>query len=1097
MSNFSFLVHEFEGLKIHALKSEMYAIEDSVTSAIYSRKALESSVKFIYKTENLLNPKELKKTELLRLMQNREFIELLPFDLIDEMHFVRKLGNRAVHSNDVISSSNAIYANKCIYKLQRWIVEVYSSYPIDQEYDATLLVSKKPQNPQEELAKSQREEELSEENAKLQKQIAKLKATIEKSQTHVVKVEGLSEKETRERLIDLELKEAGYNVAHFKVGVEIEHQITLEDGSVGYADYVIWSESGKPLAVIEAKKALVSVVTGRHQARRYTEALKRAYGVDVLTFVTNGRVIEYSDGDSAFREVHGIFPKAELVRALSKKEAMQKNLPSTFEIDNNITDRGYQKRVINSVLKNYEAGQKRALLVMATGTGKTRVSASLSKVLIEAGWVRRVLFLADRKELVRQATNSYSKFLDETTTNLVLDKKDLEARMHFGTYETVHNLIESGVYNPAFFDLVVVDEAHRNIYKKYRAIFEYFDAFVLGLTATPADEIHRNTYNFFQTSEGEPTDSYDLQRAIDDGNLVDFKPYEIDLGIVKRGIKYAELSDEEKEEFEEKFDEDEEEISSSEINQRVLNKETNEKVLQYLHQFGLKVEDGNKIGKSIIFAKNKRHAEYIKKVFDQLYPKRAFEAQIIHSEISHVESLIDNFKNPKRDPQIAISVDMLDTGIDVPELLNLVFFKPVKSKIKFWQMIGRGTRLCPNLFGEGEDKTHFNIFDFCENFTFFSIESNGVPSQQAISLKERLFKKRISLLKSMEESAVKEQIRSKVRSQVFALDPTQYHLKKRRHIVEMLHKADFAYLTDELEQNLKLIAEYINDPTDVEVQRFEMLTLNAQEAIVKQKDASRFTDELKERCKILKSKASSVNAIKKEEQKIDAVLNGSNPLQSIEELEQLKEDISQLANLSLGAKVHVVESDFKDRVEEVRPLYSKSFIKKATVETEVQKVLSEYIEKLLSIEALRENEFIDDDDIRELKHQVFEYEKILEDRLSNQDEFSEMMKEVMNSSKKEIANKIFDNYIERGDYTQKQIEVSNKIKNLLFGKKYATLEESLQGVNENLLSDFHPLATVFERLSDNEQEMIYNLMGLLSRISMELSSYNNPSSAKL
>jgi len=832
--------------------------------------------------------------------------------------------------------------------------------------------------------------------------------------------------------------------------------------------------------VIEAKKSTVLVSTGKQQVKAYAKALALEFGCEVLMFVTNGRVIEYSNGVYPFREIHSFFPKRELLRALQKKEALVNNKPSTYPIDDNITDRGYQKRVIKSVLKTFESYQMRALLVMATGTGKTRVSASLSDVLIKAGWVRKVLFLADRKELVKQANKNFKSYLSESTVNLG-EEKDLANRMHFGTYE---NLIRNGKYNPASFDLIIVDEAHRTIYKKYRAIFEYFDAFVLGLTATPADEVHRNTYDFFGTGD-EPTDSYALTRAIDDGYLVKFNPYEIDLGIVKKGIKYSELSADEQEEFEEKFDEDEEQISSSEINERVLNKQTNELVLKHLHTHGFKVDEGNKIGKTIIFAKNKRHAEYIKKVFDKLYPSRAEEAQLIHSDIAFVEDVLDNFKKPHENPRIAISVDMLDTGIDVPELLNLVFFKPVKSKIKFWQMIGRGTRLSPNLFGEGEDKTSFNIFDFCSNFYYFEINVNGEPAQPSKALKERLFLKRVSLLKSMEEGTVKADIRAMVQSQVYALDAKEYNLKKHRHIVEALQKSDFNYMTDELHENLKAIAEYIEDETSTPEQRYVMLTLNAQEALVKGKENVKQIDEIKERCFILKSKALNVNAIKEQEKHIDAVLNGENSLESIEALEELKNNISHLAQLSLGKKEKTVKTTFSDEVIDVRVLDAQTYVPSASVETEVQKVLSEYIKTIPIIEKLKSQSLISDDEIYALKHEVFDYEKIVEDKLQNSDEFKELMQQILRSSKKEIANKIFDNFIEAGAYTQKQIELSNKIKNILFGKQYVSLKTSLDNVNDELMSEIHPLASSFEKLAQEEQDAIIELIQLLGVVDSE------------
>jgi type I restriction enzyme R subunit len=1087
MSNFDFLQHEFTTLKANSVKSEMYAMEDPGVSALYARKSLENSIKFIYKVDETLGKKLMKNLDLAGMLQHPKFRDILPFELNDEIKFVRQLGNTFAHSNQEISTSKSMYANKCLYKLQRWMIEVYSNYVVENEYDVTKLIRETSKETQEEIEKqSQEEERLAEENAKLQAQIEALTSQIPNKKQHLVKVEGLSEKETRKQLIDLELRQAGYNVDGFKHGVDIEYKVTFDDGTLGYVDYVIWSYDNKPLAVIEAKKSSVDVSVGKHQAKRYTEALKKEFNCDVLTFVTNGRVIEYSNGVYPFREIHSIFPLKEMQRALKKKNALELHKPSTYSVNDTITDRGYQKRVINSVLRHYEEHQTRALLVMATGTGKTRVSASISDILIRAKWANKILFLADRKELVKQAFKNFNSYLDETCVNLGAEK-ELENRLHFGTYETVHNLIGKGLYNSAFFDLIIVDEAHRTIYKKYRGIFEYFDSFVLGLTATPADEVHRNTYDFFQTGD-EPTDSYGFNRAVNDGNLVPFKAFEIDLGIVKRGIKYDDLDADEQEEYEDKFDvEEEEEISSSEINQRVLNKETNEKVLKHLQQYGIKIDEGNRIGKTIVFAKNKKHAEYLKSIFDLLYPKRSAEAEIIHSEIAHVESLLERFKNPNKLPQIAISVDMLDTGIDVPELVNLVFFKPVKSKIKFWQMIGRGTRLCPNLFGEGMDKDHFKIFDFCANFEFFNVNTEGTVATATKSLKERLFLKRVGLLKSMEKGEVQAKIEARVKAQLNALDSSDYNLKKHRHTIEKLQGDSLGYIDDALLQELKSIAEYVDDAHHVEEQRYEMLSLNLQEAMVKGKNQEPFSNEIKERCRVLKSKATSVKAIKKHEDAIDAVLEGSNPLSTIEEVEALSSSISHLANLSLAKRVKPVTTNFKDVVEEVRDVESDYLIKEASIETALQKALNEYIDQLSLIKEIRDKELINDNDINELKHQIFEYEKLLEERLFEQKDFAEVMQEIMNASKKEIANKIFDNYIEAGAYNHKQIELMNRVKNILFGKKYATLEDSIDGVREVLLSEHHAIANAYNRLNETEQEVVLELIGLLSVVDGQLS----------
>jgi len=1093
MSNFDFLQHEFSVLHPESLKSEANILDDPEVSAIYARKALENSVKFIYRIDEALDEKRIYEEELFALIKARDFSELLPEGFLDELHYIRKLGNRVVHTNKAVTSKESLYANQCLYRFQRWVVEVYSDYEVAGEYDALHLGHAEPEAKQAVIEQTEAQRKLEEENVRLREELERLQAAfaskpfMEKTvrRSRVVPVEGINEAETRRRLIDLELQEAGYDVARFKHGMDIEYPLILDDGANGYADYVIWDDDGTPLAVIEAKRFATGVTAGKHQAKRYAQALEARFGKEVLVFVTNGRVIEYTNGLYPFREIHSFFPKEELVRALQKKEALRTRKPSALEIDPAITDRGYQKRVIGSVTKNFEAYKMRALLVMATGTGKTRVAASVSDLLIRADWVRKVLFLADRKELVRQAKNNFSTYLNETCVNLV-EEKDLDNRMQFGTYETVHNLIRKGAYNSAYFDLIVVDEAHRTIYKKYRAIFEYFDAFILGLTATPADEVHKNTYEFFQTGQEEPTDSYDLAEAIDDGYLVDFDPYEIDLGIVKRGIKYADLSDEEKEEFEEKFEEDESEIDAEEINKRVMNRDTNEKVLRYLHEHGRKIDEGNKIGKTIIFAKNQPHAEFIKKVFDRLYPHRNDEAQIIHSKISHVDSLIDNFKNPNRHPQIAISVDMLDTGIDVPEILNLVFFKPVKSKIKFWQMIGRGTRLCPDLLGEGENKDRFSIFDFCANFTYFGINPKGEPAKPTMSLQERLFLKRIALIRELDECALRDTLLVLVRAQVQALDSRAYHLKRVRHVVETLQSSGVEVITDEIHDSLKSIAEHIEDPSPFETQRFQMLILNAQEAVLKKKEAAKQVSEIERRCAVLKSQSRTVKAVREKIDVIDGVLAGRYRLEtSIEGLETVRIELEHLANLMRGKPRDPVTTTFTDVVSDVRTLSSSDYIKKSGVKTELQKRLEEYLSKLHLIRELEESSLITDDDIDAIKHQIFDVERLIQDKMERNEDFEALMRTILDSSTKAVANKVLDNFIAAGEYTQKQVALMNKIKNILFEKRYATIHDSLVDVRELLFSELHPLSSELDALSDVEQEGVFGVISLINRVDEE------------
>nr|CRY95106.1 hypothetical protein [uncultured prokaryote] len=371
-------------------------------------------------------------------------------------------------------------------------------------------------------------------------------------------------------------------------------------------------------------------------------------------------------------------------------------------VDRNIAGRYYQESAIKAVCEAFQRNRRKALLVMATGSGKTRTVIALVDVLLRRGWVKNVLFLADRNSLVTQAKRSFVNLLPSlSVTNLCEEKDNTAARCVFSTYQTMMNCIdtvqdeEGKLFTVGHFDLVICDEAHRSIYNKYRDIFTYFDAPLVGLTATPKDEIDKNTYDIFELQSGVPTYGYDLDQAVKDKFLVDFLSVESKLKFLEEGIAYDDLPQEEREEYEATFADENGElpkrIESSALNAWLFNEDTIRKALHLLMEHGLKIEYGEKLGKTIIFAKNHNHAEKIREVFEKEYPHLPGYAKVIDNYMTYVQSAIDEFSNPKKLPQIAISVDMLDTGIDVPEVLNLVFFKKVMSKAKFWQMIGRGT----------------------------------------------------------------------------------------------------------------------------------------------------------------------------------------------------------------------------------------------------------------------------------------------------------------------------------------------------------------------------------------------------------------------
>ena len=429
------------------------------------------------------------------------------------------------------------------------------------------------------------------------------------------------------------------------------------------------------------------------------------------------------------------------------------------QVRGRIVDRYYQKRAIGSIAEQFASARRKALLVMATGSGKTRTAIALTDLLQRAGWVKRTLFLADRVSLVKQAVSAFKTHLPESSPVNLVTEKDKVGRVYVSTYPTMMGLIDETEGNETrfsvgHFDLVIVDEAHRSVYQKYGAIFRYFDSLLVGLTATPREQVDRNTYELFDLEPGVPTDAYELETAVADGFLVPPRVQQVDLRFPREGIDYESLSEQEKEQWEsldwgDDVDPDAlpDKVNASAINNWLFNEDTVDKALRHLMEHGHKVDGGDRLAKTILFARNHEHAQFVEKRFNRHYPQHAGHfARVIDHYAKYAQSLIDEFSQKNKAPHLAISVDMLDTGIDVPEVANLVFFKPVYSKIKFWQMIGRGTRLCPDLFGPDEDKQDFRVFDFCFNFDFFRENPDGIEVGGGVPLGTRLFRSRVQLL---------------------------------------------------------------------------------------------------------------------------------------------------------------------------------------------------------------------------------------------------------------------------------------------------------------------------------------------------------------
>lgn len=823
--NFSFLLQrtEYALFAPACMEAEKIYASAPAMCAVGCRKALELAVKWVYSADKTM--KMPYKDNLQSLIHEPSFRFAVDSNTWGKLPFIIKLGNLAVHTERSVQSSDALASLKGLFEFVQWIDYCYGSDYQERVFDESLIPTEKIAVDTRKI--KEQESLLDEKEAEieaLRKQIEQMSAqyTAEKEkhqQERSFQPEDLSEFQTRKIYIDVDLKFMGWKFDGTDADVQEEYPVqgmTGVVGQMGYCDYVLFGKDGLPLAVIEAKRTSKDPNIGRKQAVLYADCLERKFGRRPMMFTTNGFETYYWDDQSGpQRKVSGVFSKEDLQKLMNRRAERQELM--SIPIDDKITDRYYQKEAIRAVCDQIEQGFRKHLLVMATGTGKTRTASSLTDVLSRGKWITNVLFLADRTALVKQAKDDFKRYLpDMSLCNLCSNKDDRNARIVFSTYPTILNAIDDTkskdgrqLFTPAHFDLIIIDESHRSIFKKYRAIFEYFDALMVGLTATPKTDVDRNTYDFFEMEHGVPTYAYDYETAVyQDHVLVPYYNYEVKTKFLDEGITYDDLSDEDKERYEDDFIEDgmmPDFIPSAALNKFVFNEKTVDMVLQDLMERGIKVAGGDRLGKTIIFAQNKRHAEFILERFNKLYPQyHGSFAQRVICDDSYAQTIIDDFKQPEKEPHIAVSVDMMDTGIDVPECVNLVFFKKVRSKAKFWQMIGRGTRLCKGLScvdqidGVYTDKRRFLIFDYCGNFEYFREHKEGYEARETKTLSENIFGKQIKIAMALQESTFagenyqlwRNELIETCHKQVTALNPELISVKLRMQYVEKYKKQD-------------------------------------------------------------------------------------------------------------------------------------------------------------------------------------------------------------------------------------------------------------------------------------------------------------------
>jgi type I restriction enzyme R subunit len=873
VTNFAFLLPEWPEVSEDATKAEAATVTDPRTSCFYARRALEAAVNWVYKADSSLQlPYQ---DNLSALLHEPTFKQVAGEAVFNKARLINTIGNRAVHETRPIPLAASDAAIRELFQVCYWLAHTYArgAKPTPSlTFSANLIPATTPvpahtASKLQELETSLRERdkkliELVGDRSALDEELVRLRAEVANAkranEAHADNHD-YSEAQTRDYFIDMLLHEAGWPLDQERDREFPVAGMPNRTGE-GFVDYVLWGDDGKPLAVVEAKRTKKNAKIGQRQAELYANCLEAGFGQRPVIFYTNGyEHWLWDDISYPPRAVQGFFKRSELELMIQRRTS-RKSLADA-EINNTIVERYYQTRAIRRIGEAFERDlERKALLAMATGAGKTRTVIALSDLLMRCNWAKRILFLADRVALVNQAVGAFKAHLpDSSPVNLITDKTS-DGRVFVSTYPSMMGLIDElkdgqRRFGVGHFDLIVIDEAHRSVYQKYRAIFQYFDSLLVGLTATPKDEVDINTYSLFDLERGVPTDAYSLEDAIKDGFLVPPFPRSVPIKFPRHGITYADLPDEEKElwdaiEWSEDGSDAPTKVESSALNSWLFNNDTVDKALAHLMTRGQMVAGGDRLGKTIIFAKNQAHAQFIIDRFDVNYPRlKGMFARGIYHSVPYAQSLIDDFSNAAKAPHIAVSVDMLDTGVDIPEVVNLVFLKPVRSKTKFWQMVGRGTRLCPDLFGPGKDKTGFDILDYCENLEFFSMDGATTEGRLVDSLGKRLFTTRLELIAELDrcrggepapvsdEEALRQDAATLLHTEVASMNLDNFVVRPKRKLVEKFSEPEpWQALSPEditaLASDVAGLPSEI-EPEDEEAKRFDLLMLRLQLAVLR------------------------------------------------------------------------------------------------------------------------------------------------------------------------------------------------------------------------------------------------------------------------
>lgn len=1009
--NFEFLRPKWPELAGLGGFAEAYAHNDAVGAIAKLRIFCEQTVEWIHHDQRLPKPFQ---ANLNDLLNNQPFREVVPEVILSKLHVLRKEGNKSLHGNQG-DSTTALRLVREAYNIGSWL---HVNYDGGKASDCLDYIE--PPKGGAEGALQRREkrailERISNQEAQLQKLLEDLEkerskaqqaeATAEerqaalqaalKAKDELKKLDPLSfsEEETRKYLIDQMLADEDWDVAkgdhdteEVKKEYEVLHQPT--DSGKGSADYVLMDDNGKPLAVIEAKKTSKDVQLGRNQAKIYADGLEKDHGQRPIIFYTNGYDL-WIWNDAAgepWRQLFGFYSKDSLQHLILQRT--EKKSVSEISPKPAIADRMYQIEAVRRVVEKFAEKKRKALIVQATGTGKTRVAISLSDAMVRAGWAKRILFLCDRRELRKQAHKAFKEFLPSEPRTYVTGASagDTEHRIYLATYPAMMKIYES--FDVGFFDLIIADESHRSLYNRYRQIFDYFDCYQVGLTATPVDYVSRNTFGMFECEEQDPTSNYTYEEAINNipPHLVPFEVISHTTEFQRQGIKYSQMSAEQRRQLEE--DEEAPEAIEHEqphVDKVIFNKDTNRHILRNLMDNGIRVDEGSRIGKTIIFARNIDHARLLESLFNEMFPNYGGNfCQTIVSADSRAESLIEDFKGDGNNPDltIAISVDMLDTGVDVPEVVNLVFAKPVYSYVKFWQMIGRGTRLRENLFGEGEDKTHFLIFDHWNNFEYFEQQYKKTEPSPRRSLAESVFNDRLALA----EVALDKQdgdsfdlaldlIDKDIKSLPTKSIPVREKWKQVQTVQQGNTLREFDAATKAtLKQEIAPLMEWIDIAKQIEAWRFDRLIARAQTELIR--GSSKFDDYRDEIINLVSSLPINLTQVKVKLPLIEKVKSSEFwDHITVHELEDVRKELRGIARFQKKEGPPKLEPKYIDVKEDESKIEIKKHdvklsqltsLEMAAYRNRVNKTLQAIIDQNETLQKIRRGEPVDESEVEEL-----------------------------------------------------------------------------------------------------------------------------------